>query len=116
MANNDNTGFSSAFNYLKRYDTGIRTETVAGSFSEVFGTIPHDLGYVPAARAYYQVDGGKLFAMTSSVMIVPAVTIGGSVVGSFAARDTYIEYYLRNEGASSKNVTIYYIIYSDEVA
>lgn len=108
--------FSSAYNYLKRYVSGSVSETVAGSFTEVFGAVPHDLGYVPAARAYYQVDGGKIFPMTSSVTIVPTLTIGDSVVGSFAMTDTDLEYYLRNESGSSRQVTIYYIIYLDEVA
>ncbi|MCA9334127.1 hypothetical protein KC963_03700 [Candidatus Saccharibacteria bacterium] len=116
MPSTQNTGFSSAYNYLKRYASGSVEETVAGSFAEVTGSIPHDLGYVPAARAYYQVAGGSLFPMTSSVTIVPTLTIGDSVVGSFAVTDTELQYYLRNEGGSSKDVTIYYIIYLDEVA
>jgi len=113
MVNNDNTSFSSAFNYLKRHLSGKVVETVAGSFGEVNGTITHDLGYVPAARAFYQVDGGKLFAMTSSVMIVPTVTIGDSVVGSFGVTTSGLTYYLRNEGGSPQDVTVYYIIYTD---
>lgn len=117
MVGDKDLQFYTGFNYLKRFMYGSQTVTVPGSFGYVPGNvITHSLGYLPAVRMFFSVNG-KIFPFTGNGSVGGTIldTYKNGVFGNYKIDTSTVTYALNNTSAGSIDVTVYYIIYLDEV-
>lgn len=108
--------FNTGYNYQKVALSGTGTSTIANdplNYASV--TIPHDLGYIPSVRVWYNPDNGKRFALSEEQYTDD--TTFTSEVNSISARayltSSNLVLQFRNSSGSSKDVSYWYRIYYD---
>lgn len=112
--NNSNVAFSGSFNYLKRALEGTDSLTTTGVDTD---TITHDLGYIPSVRMFYNPGNGRIFPFTGSGSVGGRVLSNykNDIYGNYTVGASNISYEIIDNGTPGKTVTVYYIIYLDEV-
>lgn len=109
----DLTQFFSGFNYQKIATKGNSTHTATVGSTTV--TIPHNLGYIPSVRVWYDPDNGQRFPLSNEQYTDDTTSV--SEVNLVSARahltttDLVIEY--TNSDAGSHDVTTYWRVYYD---
>ena len=105
MQDDSSFSFNTQFNYLKRHQ--VFTVTRTGTASS--GTIAHGLPYLPAVRCYflvngkmYQTKGNSTVGNDEGVLVLPRYT------------SSSIAYNISS--SSSKTVTLYFIVYIDDIS
>lgn len=109
--------FDSDFNYQKIAFSGSRTDTIptfAGVETEI--AIDHNLGYIPAAKAWFDPDMNRRFIagnMLYQDVDGDSTDWTNGVTGYIYLTTTQLIIGYANLSASSKDVTTYYRIYYD---
>lgn len=78
-------------------------------------TIPHNLGYVPQVRVFFESDaGGKIFPACGRRLAALATGISyGNVICVYEVDETNLTIYLESASAKTGSRKVYYIIYLD---
>lgn len=119
--------FTSGKNYLKRHPASGKS-TMLGPNTSAYGgllyvrttTIPHNLGFVPMFRAYYEPygDGNICGIETSRTLGYNADNLNTSVQGPGMicwadSTNLYIQLYYTSAAFASNSYPIYYVIWED---
>lgn len=115
--------FTSEKNYLKRSPLSGSTSISAPSGSLVYGyvyqstfVIPHNLGYIPMVRVYYEPDAsnGRVYPATGRRLagLGPGLSYG-SVMCLWECDENNLTIYLESATTKTGSRNIYWVIYLD---
>lgn len=110
----DDLIFYTGNNYLKRSVVYKKTVSLAAN-GYSFGDIPHNLGYIPAARVYYMVDG-KLMEAYGNTSLAANIPAFNGIYATHKIKNNVVSYAITGSGNAARTVTIIAIIYLDDVA
>lgn len=112
--------FDTRFNYQKIATKGSQTDTVVDSGPPpailTTITVPHNLGYIPTVRAWFEPDNGRRLPISFEDLTDDSTFIsetnGIAVSSSYLTTTDLVINYINLSG-SSRNVTTYWRIYYD---
>lgn len=101
-------------NIQKEYINQMYTVSVPGTFSYVDTVIAHDLGYVPAARVWYEPIAGRWYPLTLTQLQDGTSGDFLNFTGTFSLSTTAITVSLANFSGSTADVNIWVRVYLDD--
>lgn len=113
--NSQDIGFSSLYNTLKTFKSGIISKAVAGSSSDTI-SVAHGLGYRPAFNAYFRDTlSGEVYPIASGFEDINFGRSGAEINVHGKSDNANVIFVIFNNNAASRNVDIFYEVFYEDL-